>query len=67
MMEKDPDDRYESCAELLKDLNAVKNNKSTSTSAKKKKQFKAPVKQSVNKESGLAKNVATALIIEVFE
>ena len=44
MMEKDPDDRYQNCSELLKDLRAVKNKKPTSTS-KKKKQLKAPAKK----------------------
>lgn len=52
MMEKDPDDRYQNCSELLQDLQAVKNKKNTAASGKKKKQFKAPVRQSIDKESG---------------
>ena len=46
MMEKHPDDRYQSCQDLLKDLYAVKNKKSTSAS-KKKKHLKAPAKKRV--------------------
>lgn len=44
MMEKHPDDRYQDCDELLKDLKAVKNKKSPGAS-RKKKHIKAPSKK----------------------
>ena len=65
MMEKHPDDRYQDCSELLKDLKAIKNKKSTSLS-KKKKHIKAPSKKkltmtNMDKELGDMKPVSQSV------
>ena len=51
MMEKDPNDRYSSCDELLKDLHGIKFGATDQSKSKKVKHFKAPTRHKVTKDN----------------